>query len=166
MPGTRRTFLKEKEARILLAQASEKLKASIEQLIKTTANVEQVETEHMTIYLINAKPLLARVEGELVPTLTFSEYFAVAPRVVVDMGAVPHVCKGASVMRPGIRRFEGSFEKGDFVAVVDERHGKPLAVVKALYSREEAEKATQGAMAKNAHFVGDKLWDSLKRLVA
>jgi PUA-domain protein len=166
MPGTRRTFLKEKEARTLLSQTSEKLKASIEQLIKAKANVEQVETEHMTIYLINAKPLLAKIEGELVPTLVFSEYFAVAPKVVVDMGAVPYVCKGANVMRPGIRRFEGDFEKGDFVVVVDERHGKPLAVVEALCGRKEAEKATQGAMARNAHFVGDKLWDSLKRLTA
>jgi len=164
MPGTRRTFLKEKEARILLSQASEKLKTNILQLIKAEANVEQVETGHMTIYLVNAKPLLAKIEGELVPTLVFSEYFAVAPRIVVDMGAVPYVCKGANIMRPGIRQFIGSFEKGDFVFVVDEKYAKPLAVGKMLCCRDDAERTTKGSVVKNAHYVGDDLWILLRTL--
>jgi PUA domain protein len=88
------------------------------------------------------------------------------PKVVVDMGAVPYVCKGANVMRPGIRRFEGDFAKDGLVFVVDEKHGKPLAVGEALCSQEEAQKATQGAVISNIHYVGDKLWNTIKELTA
>lgn len=159
-----RSFLKDREAKALLAQASERLKANIEHLLKTEAHVEQVETEQTTIYLINGRPLLAKMGGNLLPTLTFTEYVATAPKAVVDMGAIPYVCKGASVMRPGVRRFEGEFQKGDLVAVVDEKYGKPLSIGETLYSRTESQEATRGAVIRNLHFVGDKLWASLKKL--
>jgi PUA domain protein len=162
----RRNFLKDKEAKALLAQASERLKTSIEQLLKTKANIELAETEYAKIYLINGKPLIAKVSEELFPTLLFSDFFAIAPKAVVDMGAVPFVCKGANVMKPGIRRFEGDFAEGDFVFVVDERHGKPLAVGEAVFGRTEAERATQGPVIRNVHFVGDKIWSLLKELTS
>ncbi len=162
----RRNFLKDKEAKALLAQASERLKTSIEQLLKTKANIELAEAEYAKIYLINGKPLIAKVSEELFPTLLFSDFFAIAPKAVVDMGAVPFVCKGANVMKPGIRRFEGDFAEGDFVFVVDERHGKPLAVGEAVFGRIEAERATQGPVIRNVHFVGDKIWSLLKELTS
>jgi predicted RNA-binding protein (TIGR00451 family) len=106
--------------------------------------------------------LLAKTGEDLFPTLIFNEYFALAPKAIVDMGAVPYVCKGANVMKPGIRRLDGEFKKGDFVFVVDERHGKPLAVGETLYDKGEAEKAVHGAVIRNVHFVGDKIWNFLK----
>jgi len=80
------------------------------------------------------------------------------------MGAVPHVCNGANVMAPGIVRFEGNFRKDDFVFVVDERHGKPVAIGEVVYDVEAAKKATQGVVVKNTHFVGDKIWNFIKTL--
>ena len=44
------------------------------------------------------------------------------------MGAIPYVCKGATVMAPGIVRVEGEFGKGDLVLIVDMKHGKALAL--------------------------------------
>ena len=41
------------------------------------------------------------------------------PYVIVDMGAIKFVCKGANVMRPGITKFS-DFERGEIVCVVEE----------------------------------------------
>jgi len=158
----KRNFLKDKEAKNILNQAAEKLKINVEQILKNKANVELIETEFAKIFLINGKPLLAKRGEDFFPTLAFNEYFAFAPKAIVDMGAVPHVCKGANVMRPGIRRFEGEFMKGDFILIVDERYGKALAVGEILYNKSEAEKATQGVAVRNVHFVGDRIWNFLK----
>lgn len=78
------------------------------------------------------------------------------------MGAVPYVCKGADVMAPGIREIQGEFDENELLLVVDERHGKPLAVGSAVFSSEELKKIKHGKAIKNLHYVGDKLWDSLK----
>ena len=82
------------------------------------------------------------------------------------MGAVPHVCKGADVMAPGIRRFSGEFQKGDLVLVTDEKHGKPIALGEALYGAEQAKNTKQGPVIKNVHYVGDKTWNLLRQITA
>jgi len=160
----RRYFLKSREAVALLSKVSEKLKINLEQIFKAKVNVELVETEFAEIFLINGMPLLAKAGEDVFPTLVFSEFLALAPRVVVDMGAVPHVCNGANVMAPGIRGFEGEFGRGDFVLVVDERHGKPIAVGEAMYDLDEAKKVKQGVVVRNMHFVGDEIWSLIKEL--
>ncbi len=154
-------FLKSKETQSLLNQISEKLKVNLE-VLKTKANVEIAETELAKIYLVNGKPLLAKIGDTLFPTLVFQEFFTLAPKIVVDMGAVPYVCKGANVMAPGIVRFEGEFREGDFIFVIDEKHGKPIAVVQALLDSEKAKQTRHGAVAKNIHYVGDKIWNLIK----
>lgn len=160
----RRNFLKDREAKTLMDQATERVKIGLERVLTPKSRVELVETEFAEIFLTNGKPILVKVENDLFPTLVFSEFFASAPKVVVDMGAVPYVCKGANIMRPGIRRFEGEFAKGDLVSVVDERHGKPLAIGEILLDKSEAEGATQGVVIRNVHFVGDRIWNFLKEL--
>jgi len=160
----RRYFLKTKEVKSLLRKISKKLKIDVEQIFDVKVNVELVETDFAGILLINSRPLLFRVEESIFPTLIFKEIVASAPKVVVDMGAVSHVCNGANVMASGIVRFEGNFRKDDFVFVVDERHGKPVAIGKAVYDVEAAKKTTQGVVVKNIHFVGDKIWNFIKTL--
>jgi len=160
----RRHFLKAKEAKALLDRASEKLKVDFEQIFKAEVKVELVETEFAEIFLINGKPPLVKVGENVFPTLVFKEFFASAPKVVIDMGAVPHVCNGADVMAPGIVRFEGQFGKGDYVFVVDEKHGKPIAVGEMIYDVEVAKKVKQGIVVRNIHFVGDKIWNFVKKL--
>jgi PUA domain protein len=160
----RRYSLKSKEAKTLLNKASEKLKINIGTLIDAKASIEVIEIDYGEVFLINGKPLLFRTGEDVFPTLFFKEISARAPKIVVDMGAVPYVCNGADVMAPGIVRIEGEFSKGDIVMVVDEKYGKPLALGESLYDAESARNAKQGVLVKNLHFVSDKIWNFAKAL--
>jgi len=65
-------------------------------------------------------------------------------------------------MAPGVRSIKGEFKENDLILVVDERHGKPLAVGVALLSSEEMKTVKGGKTVKNLHYVGDKLWNRLR----
>lgn len=160
----RRHLLKAKEAKSLLSKASKKLKVDLKQIFDVKVNMEMVETDFAEILLINGKPLLVKAGENIFPTLIFNKLFALMPKVVVDMGAIPHVCNGANVMAPGIVRFERKFRNGDFVIVVDERHGKPIAIGEVVYDVDAAKKATHDVVVKNIHFVGDKIWSLIKKI--
>ena len=158
----RRHFLKEKEAKRFLLEVSKTLGTDIEQLFGSKTRVEVNETETAGIFIFNGKPLLARSNGALFPTLLFEELFPLMPKIVVDMGAVPYVCKGADVMAPGVVAIKGEFKEKDLLLIVDERHGKPLAVGVALFSSEDMKNVNHGKTVKNLHYVGDKLWNYLR----
>ncbi|MCJ7768078.1 DUF1947 domain-containing protein [Candidatus Bathyarchaeota archaeon] len=160
----RRYFLKEKESKELLERASQRFKVSLKQVLGEKAGIEVVETEFGEVCLIDGKPVLVVTEAAVYPALVSKELFEMLPKIVVDMGAVPFVCKGANIMAPGIRRFEGSFAKGDIVFVVDEKHGKPLALGEATYDVEEAKNVKRGMVIKNIHYVGDSIWKLIKDL--
>ncbi|MGA2768820.1 MAG: DUF1947 domain-containing protein [Candidatus Bathyarchaeia archaeon] len=160
----RRYFLKARESKELLDKASKRLRIDLEQILKDRVNVEVVQTESIEIFLINGKPVLAKTGENIYPTLTFKEFLDQAPKVTVDMGAVPYICKGANVMAPGIRQFRGEFQKGDLVLITDEKHGKTIALGEALYDTEQAKNTKQGIIIKNTHYVGDKTWNQLKQL--
>ena len=160
----RRYALKSKQAKQILNEISEKLKVNVEGLFVSKANVEVVDADVGKIYLVNGKPLFFKVEERALPTLLFQDFALGAPKIVVDMGAVPYVCNGADVMAPGIVRVEGEFGKGDLVLVVDEKHGKPLALGESLYDAETARNTKQGVVVENVHFVSDKIWNFAKTL--
>ena len=161
----RRYLLKSKQARLILNEVSEKLKVNVDALFGLKANVEVVDSDVGKIYLVNGKPLFFKVGEWVLPTLLFQDFALRAPKIVVDMGAVPYVCNGADVMAPGIVRVEGEFDKGDLVLVVDEKHGKPLALGESLYDAENVINTKQGAVVKNVHFVSDKIWKFAKALL-
>jgi len=165
MPTKQRRYpLKNKEAKQVLTEASANLKLDLETLFGSKATVEIVESEVGQIYLIEGKPLLFKAENKILPTLYFTEYIAKAPKIVVDMGAVPYVCKGATVMAPGIVRIEGEFGKGGLVVVVDIKHRKALGLGEALMDAETARQTKKGPIVKTLHFVSDKIWDYTKGL--
>jgi PUA domain protein len=160
----RRYTLKTKEAKQILTQASTSLKLDLETLFGGKENVEVAESEVGIIYLIGGRPLLFKADDKILPTLHFTEFTAAAPKIVVDMGAVPHVCKGATVMAPGIVRIEGEFGKGDLVLVVDIKHGKALALGESLMDAQTARQTKKGPIAKTLHYVSDKIWDYTRAL--
>jgi len=157
-------FLKEKEAKHFLTKASDKLNLNLKEIFQTKVNIELIETEFAEIFLINGKPKLAKIGENIFPTLIFEEAFASTPKVVVDMGAVPHVCNGANVMAPGIVGFEGELKKGALLFVVDEKYRKPIAVGELVCDADVAKKVTQGVVLKNIHFVGDEIWNFIKTI--
>jgi len=160
-----RHSLKSKDIKLLLNEVSERSRVNVEALFGSKVNIEVVKLDFGQLYLIGGKSLFFKVGARVLPTLLFQGFASRAPKVVVDMGAVPYVCKGADVMAPGIVRVEGEFVKGDLVLVVDEKHGKGLALGESLYDSETARSIKQGAVVKNFHFVGDKIWNFAKSLV-
>jgi PUA-domain protein len=162
MPKTRRYMLKSKEAKKLLQEISLNLGKDVEQILGTKSRIEVNETELGELFIFNGRALLARSNKILFFTLAFEELFPLFPRIVVDMGAVPYVCKGADVMAPGVRSINGDFEADGLVVIVDERHNKPLSVGMALLNSEEMKITKKGKVIKTLHYVGDKLWTMIK----
>jgi PUA domain protein len=160
----RRYSLKSKEARLILNEVSERLKINVEAMFGSKPNVEVAEADFGQIYLVGGKPLFFKTEARILPTLFFQEFAARTPKIVVDMGAIPYVCKGADVMAPGIVRIEGEFSKDDIVLVVDEKHGKTLALGESMYDSESTRNTKKGPVVKTFHFVSDKIWNLAKTL--
>jgi len=166
MPTKQRRYpLKIKEAKQIIEEASQKLRIDLDALFGFKANVEVVESDVGEIYLIAGKPVLYKVVDTILPTLLFGEFIAKAPKIVVDMGAIPYVCKGATVMAPGIVRIDGEFGKGDIVIVVDMKHGKALALGESLVDAVTAKTTKKGPVVKTLHYVSDKIWDYIKTIV-
>jgi PUA-domain protein len=122
--------------------------------------VELLEGELGTFYLINNTPWFFLLDGELIPHLKLLlEKTSLLKRVTVDMGAVKFVANGADIMRPGVTDADATIAKDEFIVVVEETHGKPLAVGKALLGGEEMLAATGGKVVATLHYIGDKVWN-------
>lgn len=126
--------------------------------------MEIIETGDIPVFLFDGKPLLFKAESQLIPTLFFERYVSSAPRIVVDMGAIPHICNGADVMAPGVRAVEGAFSSGKIIVVVDETHKKPIAIGRALSDSVAIGKTTRGAVMKTLHYVGDAIYNASKSI--
>jgi PUA-domain protein len=161
---TRRYTLKSSDAKTLFSIASKKLGINLVELVDSKATVEAVGTGRGELLLVNRKPLLFRINETVYPTLLFEEIISKLPKVVVDMGAVRHVCNGAGIMAPGIVHYEGEFKKGDLVLIVDIKFRKRLALGEAQYDTEVAKSVKQGAVVKNIHYVSDEIWNVMKVL--
>ena len=137
------------------------LNKSIEQSFGLTDFIDKkdkVELIDENIIAINDEPSFFYFENKLVPTLKLVIKKEILKKVVVDMPAVPFMVKGADVMRPGIKQLE-DFEKGDFVAIVDETYKKPLAIGLAMFSSDNIKAMDKGKVIKNLHWVGDDIWN-------
>ena len=160
MPIQRRYALKSKEAKQIIDQINQTLKLDFDK----DTRVEVVVSDVGEIYLIESKPLLFKSNDRILPTLLFNDFIAKASKAIVDMGAVPYVCKGATVMAPGIVRIEGEFGIGDLVIVTDMKHGKALALGESLIDSVTARQTKKGPVVKTMHYVSDKIWDYIKTL--
>lgn len=147
-----------------MENAAKTLKIDLDADFGSKATVEVVESEVGEIYLITNRAVLFKSTEKVLPTLLFSEFSAKAPKIVVDMGAIPYVCKGATVMAPGIVQVEDDFRTGDIVVIVDMKHRKTLAVGEALMDSVTARQTKKGPIVKNLHYVGDKVWEYIKTI--
>lgn len=152
----RRHFLKRSEVKKLSEELHQSLRAAI-----LLEDVEVAFTQDDDeIYFHRGQPLLIRKKGgRLFPSLkSLLDGLFALPEVVVDMGAVPHVTNGADVMLPGIRTVNGSVRAGSLVVVVDEKHGKPIAVGESLLDAEAIKAGGKGKAVRNLHWIGDDYW--------
>jgi PUA domain protein len=104
---------------------------------------------------------ILKIDNDYLPFLSETETLEKFPNVMVDMGAVKFMCKGANVMRPGIKNFT-EFEKDKIVCVIEESQHKFLAVGKAMVSSSELENMEKGEVVKNLHYISDKFWETGK----
>jgi len=151
----RRYALRKREARALLRELAD---MGLELGTSHRGRVEVVEAGKFKLFLVDGRPILAERDGHRFPLLMAQELLEGLPCVVVDMGAVPHICNGADVMAPGVVEVRGSFGPSSLVVVRDERHGKAIAIGTALVSSEEIKQMEKGKVVANMHYVGDRIW--------
>nr|WP_246282164.1 PUA domain-containing protein [Nitrosopumilus ureiphilus] len=106
---------------------------------------------------------ILKIDEDYLPFLSETKMLERFPSVMVDMGAVKFMCKGANVMRPGIKKFT-EFEKDQLVCIVEESQHKFLAVGKAMVSSSELEGMEKGEVIKNIHYISDKFWETGKTI--
>jgi PUA domain protein len=106
---------------------------------------------------------ILKINEEYLPFLSETETLKKFPSVMVDMGAIKFMCKGANVMRPGIKKFT-EFEKDKLVCIIEESQNKFLAVGKAIVSSSEMEDMEKGEIIKNMHYISDKFWETGKTI--
>ncbi|GGM69699.1 PUA domain protein [Halarchaeum rubridurum] len=111
------------------------------------------------VVLVDGEPLAAYFDDE--PFLTVKGANEHPPErgvVTVDAGAISFVSDGADVMRPGITEADDSISAGDLVVIVEETHGKALAVGRALVDGSEMA-GDSGKVVESLHHVGDELFE-------
>jgi PUA domain protein len=119
--------------------------------------VEFTDTDREVV-LVDGEPLVARFGDELFLTVQGANALSPERRLVtVDAGAVSFVSDGANVMRPGIVDADGGVAPGDLVVVVEETHGKALAVGRAEVPGDEMV-GDSGMVVESLHHVGDELF--------
>ncbi len=106
---------------------------------------------------------ILKINDDYLPFLSEIDTLKKFPNVMVDMGAIKFMCKGANVMRPGIKKFT-EFEKDKIVCIVEESQHKFLAVGKSMVSSSELENMEKGEVVKNLHYISDKFWETGKTI--
>jgi len=151
----RRYHLRKASVKQLSAQLVEKFGEAAPRIPEGAVELVELEGGREVI-LANGKPFLLKTTDGLFPTLTSLDRITLK-RVTIDMGAVPYVAGGADIMAPGVVTADDGIMSGDGVVIIDERHGKPLAIGLALVAG-AAMKAPKGRVLKNLHYVGDEVW--------
>lgn len=129
------------------------------QLEGDTFELVELEDSPFDLVLVDDEPLACYIDDRPFLTVRGANAFPPETKVVtVDAGAVSFVSDGADVMRPGIVDADPSIEEGDLVIIVEETHGKALAVGEALVVGTEM-LGDQGKVVQSRHHVGDELFE-------
>ncbi len=152
-------LISKSETALVLKNVSEKWNMEFPKI--KNLKVHQISNDAQIIVGEGIKIL--KIDEEYVPFLSETQMLEKFPYVMVDMGAVKFMCKGANVMRPGIKKYS-EFQKDSIVCVIEESHHKFLAIGKTLVSSQELENMEKGEVIKNLHYISDKFWEIGKTL--
>ena len=137
---------------VQIGTSSDLFKGDMIEVLETNADV--------SLYMVHKKPLLMDTGDWAFPTLKGAVQCPFPERrVTVDAGAIPYVVNGADIMRPGIVAVTDDVKANAPVQIVDERHGKPLAIGIALFDAPAIRASTAGKMVIKFHHVGDEIWN-------
>ena len=127
----------------------------------STFEVMNIDSENK-VFFVDGNPAFIEFKQEIFPTLFNVKVLSQLPYLIVDMGAVSHVCNGADILAPGITKISGNINIGSFVVILEEKFSKKIAIAKALLSSSEMVSKKQGKVAENIHYVSDKFWNMIK----
>ena len=96
----------------LLKIVSEKWKIDVPKI----KNLKVYEIDDETQLITGKDIKILKIKDEYLPFLSEISTLEKFPFVQVDMGAVKFMCKGANLMRPGIKKFS-EFSRDDIVSV-------------------------------------------------
>ena len=151
--------LKDRESKQIIKEFIDRFPSSVT-FLNSVKHLEEQTVEDGAVFFVDGKPWIVRSQGRLFPSLKNDSVLNTLPKIVVDMGAIPHVTNGAQIMRPGIRQIEGQFSKDDLVAILDEKYRKIIALGIAEMDSDVMRSLTKGRVITNIHYVGDTLWKS------
>ena len=151
----KRYFLKKKKVKEIKQELGD-----YGSFINNKDTLELLEAEDYDFILVNGEPYIIMINEKTYPTLKAALNLELDSKVVVvDIGAVRFVTKGADVMSPGIVDADDSIVEGDIVVIVEETHNKPLAMGISLISGPEMVENSEGKAIKSLHYVGDAIWN-------
>jgi len=151
--------LKDKEVKQVVREFVTSFPVATEKL-DAVNHLQELIVGDGSVFFADGVPILIRRNNSWIPSLKFQTVLDSLPKIIVDMGAVPHVANGAQIMRPGIRLISDAFKKGDFVVIQDERFKKTIAVGVADLDSESMRAAVRGKVITNLHYVGDDFWNA------
>jgi len=145
--------------------------AKIFESLNTQWKIEVPKQKNVRTHQIDEKGVIITGNGvtavkigeDILPFLGDIPILEKFPYVIVDMGAIKFVCKGANIMRPGITKFS-DFENGEIVCVIEESQHKFLAVGKAEIPSKQLDEIKKGEVVKNMHYISDIFWESEKEI--
>ena len=130
------------------------------ELLQNKKNVEILEAEPDSFILVDGEPYIILIDEKPFPTLKAALANEIhGKKVTVDMGAIRFVSNGADIMSPGIVAADENINPGDIVLIIDETHGKPLAIGISLITGEEMVENDSGKAIETKHYVGDDIWN-------
>jgi len=160
----KRFYLKGKEVKLILERVSKTLNLNPLDFLDPNSRFETMEiTPNDKILLLDEKPTFIESGGDIFPTLLNEIVLSKLPSIIVDMGAVPHICNGADIMAPGVIKVDGEFNVGSIIVIVEGKFSKRIAIAKALITSQEMTGKKYGKVAKNIHYISDRFWDALKK---
>ena len=125
-----------------------------------TKVIKVVEIDEKHQLLIAESFRAVKLGEDILPYVEDEHLLKGFPSVTVDVGAIRYVCNGADVMRPGIVRTNGAFEKNQVVAVNEEKSDRFIAVGYGLVSHKDIKTMPRGPVIKTIHYIRDKFWDT------
>ncbi|MHA2462198.1 MAG: DUF1947 domain-containing protein [Candidatus Thorarchaeota archaeon] len=159
----KRHLMKKREMKRELERIEKILSSPVVGLGAKSQFEEGILDDGSRIIILNNEIIFFEEDGNLYPTLrALLDGIVKIPQIAVDMGAVKFVVNGADIMRPGITAIDDDILEGSVVAVIDERHGKPLAVGVSKMSSEDLRAATSGKVILSVHHINDDLWNFSK----
>ena len=151
----KRNFLKKKKIKELKEELGD-----YGQLLQGKKKVEILEAEPNSFILVDGEPYIIIIDDKPFPTLKAILNSNIESKTVtVDMGAIRFVSNGADIMSPGIVDTSENIVPGDIVLIIDETHGKPLAIGVSLINGEEMVANDSGKAVETKHYVGDEIWN-------